>query len=109
MDAHSDKQDRARFDEIFSRVAQSDTLTRLWRDVYRDDYPEGASPYSFVTTLELHSLADALGVTEARRFADIGCGQGGPSLFVARASGAAVVGIDWSRIAVQFAASVARK
>ena len=109
MDAHSDKQDRARFDEIFSRVAQSDTLTRLWRDVYREDYPEGASPFSFVTTRELHSLTDELGVTEGRCFADIACGQGGPSLFVARESGAAVLGIDSSRIAVQFATSVARK
>ena len=109
MDAHSDKQDRARFDEIFSRIAQSDTLTRLWRDVYREDYPEGASPFSFVTTRELHSLTDELGVTEGRCFADIACGQGGPSLFVARESGAAVLGIDSSRIAVQFATSVARK
>ncbi len=109
MDAHSDKHDRAHFDEIFSKVAQSDTLTRLWRDVYRDDYPEGASPFSFVTTRELLSLSDALGVTEGRRFVDIACGQGGPSLFVARETGAAVVGIDSSRIAVQFAASVARK
>jgi hypothetical protein len=42
-------------------------------------------------------------VTEGRRRADIACGQGGPSLFVARETGAAVVGIDSSRIAVQFA------
>jgi cyclopropane fatty-acyl-phospholipid synthase-like methyltransferase len=54
-------------------------------------------------------LTDELGVTEGRCFADIACGQGGPSLFVARESGAAVLGIDSSRIAVQFATSVARK
>jgi SAM-dependent methyltransferase len=109
LDAHSDKHKRARFDEIFSRVAQSDVLARLWRDVYRDDYPKGASPFSFITTRELLTLSGTLGVTEGGRFADIACGQGGPSLFVARETGAAVVGIDSSRIAVHCAASVARK
>ena len=108
MRPDSDKYERARFDEIFARVAQSDTLTNLWRDVYRDDYPEGASPFSFITTRELLTLSGALGVTEGHRFADIACGQGGPSLFVARETGATVVGIDSSRIAVQCASSIAR-
>ena len=109
MDAHASKQERAHFDEIFSRISQSDTLRGLWREVYRDDYPEGASPFSFITTRELRSLCDALGVSEGQRFADIACGQGGPSLFVARRTGAAVVGIDSSRIAAHSAASAARK
>jgi SAM-dependent methyltransferase len=109
LDAHSGRHDRARFNEIFSRIAQSDVLTRLWREVYQDDYPEDASPFSFVTTGELYSLANALGMTEIRRFADIACGQGGPGLFVARETGAAVVGIDSSWVAVQCATSRARK
>ena len=99
---------RNRFDEIFARVACSDTLATIWREVYEEDYPQDASPFSFVTVPELHWLAGAMNVTDGQRFGDLACGRGGPTLFVARHTGAAVIGIDSSLVAVQAATLAAR-
>lgn len=99
---------RNRFDEIFAKVARSETLAAIFLEVYESDYPQDASPFSFVTVPELQWLASMMNVTDGGRFADVACGRGGPSLFVAREMGAAVIGIDSSRVAVQ-AATVAAK
>ena len=111
---HSDDMDSApqlrnRFDEIFAQVARSDTLAAIWREVYEEDYPRDARPFSFVTVPELQWLASTISVTGGRRFADLACGQGGPSLFVARQTGASVIGIDSSVVAVQAATVAAQR
>lgn len=104
----SDRTSRNRFDAIFVRVAKSRTLSAIWRDVYEDDYPEDASPFSFVTVPELRWLASALNVGPGRTFVDVACGQGGPTMFVARETGATAVGIDSSFHAVEAATAAAR-
>lgn len=98
---------RSRFDAIFAQVARSRTLSNIWREVYGRDYPEGASPFSFVTVPELRWLATVLNVTEGQRFVDLACGCGGPGLWVARETGAAVIGIDSSRVAIEAATATA--
>jgi SAM-dependent methyltransferase len=103
----SARQLRNRFDEIFAQTAKSDTLAAIWREVYEADYPQDASPFSFVTVPELQWLADEMHVTAGRRFADVACGRGGPSLFVARQTGATVIGIDSSLVAIRAAAVAA--
>ena len=75
--------------------------------MYGYDYPEDASPFSFVTRTELERIAGALRVTTGMRFADIACGQAGPSLCVARATGAFVIGIDSSEVAIGAAKTAA--
>jgi SAM-dependent methyltransferase len=97
------------FDEIFAKIGASSTLKKIWRGVYADDYPEEASPFSFVTSTELRLLAEALGVGAGQCFVNIACGQGGPGLWVARETGASLIGVDSSRSAVEFAADSARR
>jgi len=109
LSAPSSRQNRSRFDDIFRRIAGSRILQIIWRDVYGNDFPEEASPFSFVTLPELRSIVDALRLAPGLRFADFGCGQGRPSLFVARASGASVIGLDLSQAGLQFGAEVARR
>lgn len=109
MSAPSSRQNRSRFDDIFRRIAGSSILPTIWRDVYGTDFPEEASPFSFVTIPELRSIVEALRLAPGLRFADIGCGQGGPSLFVARASGATVIGLDSSHAGLQCGADGARR
>jgi SAM-dependent methyltransferase len=98
---------RKRFDAIFAQIAKSNTLVTIWREVYGQDYPNDARPYSFVTVRELGWLASALNVGDGRTFVDLACGQGGPSLFVARETGAAVIGVDSSLVAVASARAAA--
>lgn len=105
----ADEHSGTSFDKIFAKIAASGTLRQIWRGVYADDYPEEASPFSFVTLPELRLIAGALGVDARQRFADIACGQGGPGLWVAQETEASLVGVDSSRSAIEFAAASARR
>jgi SAM-dependent methyltransferase len=79
---------------------ESPTRQRIRREVYGDEYPVEADPRSFVTLTELRAIARDLGVGAVQTIVDLGCGQGGPSCWVARETGAALVGIDLSTVGV---------
>ena len=51
-------------------------------------------PRSHVTWTELRRIVRELRIGPGDAFLDLGCGHGGPCLWVARATRAAVVGID---------------
>jgi ubiquinone/menaquinone biosynthesis C-methylase UbiE len=57
-----------------------------------------ADPRSYVTLTELRAIARDLGVGPGRTIVDLGCGQGGPSLWVARETGAELMGVDLSNV-----------
>src|SRR5215207_6751378 len=80
---------------------ESPTRQRIRREVYGDDYPVEADPRSYVTLTELRAIARDLDVGPNRTVIDLGCGQGGPSLWVARETGADVVGIDLSSVGIK--------
>jgi len=79
---------------------ESPTRQRIRREVYGEDYPVEADPRSFVTLTELRAMARDLGVGAGQTIVDLGCGQGGPSCWVARDTGAALVGVDLSPVGV---------
>jgi ubiquinone/menaquinone biosynthesis C-methylase UbiE len=80
---------------------ESPTRQRIRHEVYGDEYPVEADPRSFVILTELRAIARDLGVGPGQTIVDLGCGQGGPSLWVARESGAALVGIDLSNVGTE--------
>jgi SAM-dependent methyltransferase len=102
------KHSRRRFDTIFAGLSSSETLARIWGDVYGDDHPRNATPFSFVTIPELRWLATALNVGRGHAFVDLACGCGGPGLWVAQQTGAALIGIDSSVVAIGAASTTAR-
>ena len=52
----------------------------------------------------LSSLVDALRLPPGATLVDLGCGRGGPGLWLARAMNARLLGIDWSAAAVEYTA-----
>lgn len=84
----------------FASHDESPTRQRIRREVYGDDYPVDADPRSWVTLTELRAIARDLHVGPGQTIVDLGCGQGGPSLWVARETGAALVGVDLSSVGV---------
>lgn len=94
---------------LYEAIAQSPTYRRIWQEVYGADYPEEAEPFSFVTGTDLHRIAEALHVHSGQTFLDVGCGQGGTGLWVARETGANILGIDLSEVAIQQARERARR
>jgi ubiquinone/menaquinone biosynthesis C-methylase UbiE len=68
--------------------------------VYGSDYPADARPRSFITLSELRRITRELRVGSGQTIVDLGCGWGGPGLWVARETGASLLGIDLSRVGI---------
>ncbi len=98
------------YDTVYAKFAESVTLKNIWRSVYAEEYPEEVGfPYSFVTKTELKQIVSAIAIDSHSTFIDIACGQGDVSLWIAQQTGASVIGIDYSKVAIQHAIAAARK
>lgn len=93
----------ADFDKGFASVAKSPGLRRVWQQASPDLPPE-IEPYSFLSVALLRHVGDALALAPGQTLVDLGCGRGGPGLWLARSEGALLVGVDFSAVAVQQAA-----
>lgn len=87
------------FDAVY-KVRPGETSSRIWRYAYGDDYPEEVEPYSFITRTDLERIAHLLAIGSGSVLADLGCGRGGPGLWLARKTGADLIGIDQSSNAI---------
>lgn len=101
---------RARtWDAFFADNHVAEFRRRLYREVYGEEYLAEADTDGYITRSELRQMADALHVGPGRKIADLGCGRGGPGQWVARTTGAALVGVDFSDVALQQARERARQ
>jgi SAM-dependent methyltransferase len=96
---------REAFDAVFAALAESRLVARALAHAAGNEYPADAEPLSLVTRAELDAIWEALALEPDGLLADLGCGTGGPGLFVARAARARLVGIDISPVAVGEAAA----
>ena len=93
----------ADFDAELGSTAMSPLVWRLAAEAAGDEYPAEVEPWSDTTHWLLDRLIATLGINRGDTFGDLACGRGGPGLWVARATGARVVGVDWSAVAVEHA------
>jgi ubiquinone/menaquinone biosynthesis C-methylase UbiE len=91
------------FDEGFAAMARSDLLWRLAAQAYGEDYPAEVQPWGMTTWWTLGRCVSALRVGPGHVLVDLACGRGGPGLWLSRATGASLVGVDWSQVAVETA------
>jgi SAM-dependent methyltransferase len=83
-----------RYRPVLAAQSRGKTLRGIYERVYGADYPAEVEPFGFLSAGDLAMVArelDGFGVTH---LLDVGCGRGGPGLWVAREIGAALVGID---------------
>ena len=95
--------------DVFTREfeqPESAVQARIWADVLGDEYPAELAPYSYTTRSELRLMAGALAVGSGDVLVDIGCGRGGPGLWIAAMTGSRYVGVD---IAVSALVAVTRR
>lgn len=79
---------------------------RRWRDsdvhaeLFSDGLPPEIAPFSFVPMSGMRELAHLLHLQAGQTLVDLGCGRGGPGLWLAADSGCSLVGIDSSTVAI---------
>ena len=88
------------FDEGFAASAASEGLRRVWRAA-EPDLPVEIEPFSFLSVELLDHLSRALALRPGQLLVDLACGRGGPGLWLARAAGASLIGVDFSAVAVE--------
>jgi len=88
------------FEQMY-RKTKSESFRDIFREVYGSEYPEEANPDGFVSNTDLQNIVDHLNVGPSDRIIDLGCGRGGPGLWISRKTGAAYLGIDLSENAVK--------
>jgi SAM-dependent methyltransferase len=90
----------AGYDAVHAHSA-SRSLRRIWREqVLGPEYPDGFEHLSFLTFPELRRMAAELALTGHGMLVDLGCGGGGPGIWIARESKGRLVGVDASRAAL---------
>jgi len=91
----------AGYDAVYSAMPASPTLQRIWREhACGLDFPEEFSHISFTTIAELRRIIGELRLSAGGALVDVGCGMGGPALWLCRETGATLVGVDVSAVAV---------
>jgi SAM-dependent methyltransferase len=92
---------QAGYDAVYAAIPNSPTLRRLWREnAAGHDFPDDFAHISFVTLPELWRMGGELQLSKGNMLVDLGCGLAGPSLWVARQTGANLIGVDLSAVAV---------
>src|SRR5579864_8451656 len=88
----------ADFDEAFSTEV-SPGIRQVW-ELAAPDLPPEIEPFSFVSVSLLRHVAQALDLSPGQVLADLGCGRGGPGMWLAREAGASLAGVDFSPVGV---------
>jgi SAM-dependent methyltransferase len=92
----------AGYDAVYTGTPKSPTLRRLWHELAEGlDFPGEFGHISFTTLRELRRMAAELRLGPGSTLVDLGCGMAGPALWIARESGAHLIGVDLSAAAVE--------
>lgn len=92
----------AGYDAVYAAADKSPTLRRLWHEGAEGlDFPEEFGHISFTTLADLRRTARELHLEGGDTLAALGCGMAGPALWLARETGASLVGVDLSAVAVE--------
>ncbi|WP_131770576.1 SAM-dependent methyltransferase [Candidatus Protofrankia californiensis] len=87
------------FDALFHSESRSGGFSRVSR-IVDPTLPPEIEPFSFLSADLLRHIAEALMLEEGDTLVDLGCGRGGPGLWLARDAHASLIGIDFSPVAV---------
>lgn len=102
--------DKELFDALLKKIAVSyDTRytkdqSEMWKkkaqQIFNGEYPEEIEPDSFISKSELKKFSHYLDIKSGQTFVDLGCGRGGPGMWIAQETCSNYFGIDLSANAV---------
>ena len=91
------------FDQSHQGRMRNAVVEQIYQTAFGQDYPADAQPNAFYSATTLQLAIDALQLRPGHVVADLGCGHGGPGLWAARQTGAALIGIDLSPAGIELA------
>jgi ubiquinone/menaquinone biosynthesis C-methylase UbiE len=94
------------FDRLHTAIANSSAYREALR-ASCPSLPDWLTPASVLSEADLRTIAADLEVLDGQTIIDLGCGAGGPGLWVAEKTGASLVGVDGSAAAVAIAGALA--
>jgi ubiquinone/menaquinone biosynthesis C-methylase UbiE len=98
------------YDAVYAALTESETFNRIWRtNAYQDDFPPEFAHIGFLTTGEARQIAETLGLDAESTLVDLACGGGGPGLWMAKESGASLIGVDPATAGLALATARARR
>jgi ubiquinone/menaquinone biosynthesis C-methylase UbiE len=89
------------WDAFYANDQVAQFRRRIYLEAFGDEYPADEATDGYITRSELREAAAALKVGPGQKVADLGCGRGGPGQWIAGATGASLVGIDFSPLALE--------
>ncbi|MFI8105463.1 class I SAM-dependent methyltransferase [Streptomyces sp. NPDC086023] len=93
------------FDAFHAARARTPLVSRLYAEAMGEAYPVEVDASSSADWTLLGTMLARLGLAPGQRLVDLGCGTGGVGLWLARALGVGLTGIDVSSVAVGLAAA----
>jgi ubiquinone/menaquinone biosynthesis C-methylase UbiE len=97
------------WDAFYAEPRVAEFRRGLYLEAFGEEYPSEEATDGYITRSELSQMANALHVGPGQKIADLGCGRGGPGQWIARVTGASLVGIDFSDVALGQARARARQ
>lgn len=97
------------WDAFYTEARIAEFRRRLYLEAFGEEYPADEATDGYITRSELREMVDALHVGAGDKIVDLGCGRGGPGQWIAGVTGAALVGIDFSAVALEQAQIRARQ
>jgi ubiquinone/menaquinone biosynthesis C-methylase UbiE len=89
------------FDDVYEGQSESETFRAIFREYFGEEYEPELDHCGFVTKTDLKHFARYVDLQRNGRLVDLACGSGGAGLWVARETGASLVGVDISPVAVE--------
>ncbi len=97
------------YDAIYDALPTGQTFNRLWRaNAYGGEFPDEFAHIGFFTVTEAQRMGELLQLGTGDELADLACGAGGPGLWMAKQSGASLIGVDPSAAGLLAARTRAR-
>jgi len=95
--------------DLLHETASHPLLADLVQRAMGDDYPVDVEPSSSCTRSLLAHILEMLALRPGDLLVDLGCGRGGPGLWLARETGARLVGLDFSPKGIALATRTAER
>ena len=89
------------WDAFYAEAKVAEFRRQVYLEAFGDEYPTDAATDGYITRSELREMVEALHVGRGQKIIDLGCGRGGPGQCIAEAAGVALVGVDFSAIALE--------